>query len=326
MNFPIDPSPAPNWTDHASLCPMCGGTCRSVLEGLFDDRFGAPGTFAIRRCVHCGLEQTWPRPAEAELKGLYEGYYNAGVEPDSAYRGLRERFFTSGLYRLWLWWDGDMGFHGRRGAGRLLDVGCNEGRSLRLYADNGFQVEGLELNEAAAALARRRGFRVHTAPLARFRPEEPYDVVVLANVLEHAWDPRVMLAEVRRLLRRGGEVWISCPDTASLWRRVFGRFWVNWHVPYHLWHFSPLTLQAVLEQAGYEVTAQHTYTPALWLAQSLCVKLGSRPGRSNRMMRSAPVVVGLTLLGRAMVLPFFRHLDRALAGDCLVVTARPRAG
>ena len=52
---------------------------------------------------------------------------------------------------------------------QVLDVGCNEGRSLRLYADNGFQVEGLELNEGAAALARQRGFTVHAAPLARFR-------------------------------------------------------------------------------------------------------------------------------------------------------------
>ena len=74
-------------------------------------------------------------------------------------------------------------------------------------------------------------------------------MVVLANVLEHAWDPVLMLAEVRRLLRPGGEVWISCPNAASLWRRVFGRAWVNWHVPFHLWHFSPATLQVVL-QAG----------------------------------------------------------------------------
>ena len=91
--------------------------CRLRLDGLFDGRFGAPGAFAIVECAHCGLEQTWPRPAEGELKELYEKFYNAGIKPDSAYRGLRERFFASGLYRLWLSWDGDMGFHGRRGTG-----------------------------------------------------------------------------------------------------------------------------------------------------------------------------------------------------------------
>ena len=36
-----------------------------------------------------------------------------------------------------------MSFHARRGAGRLLDVGCNEGRGLAMYAANGFQAESL---------------------------------------------------------------------------------------------------------------------------------------------------------------------------------------
>jgi 2-polyprenyl-3-methyl-5-hydroxy-6-metoxy-1,4-benzoquinol methylase len=313
----MDPPPKENQT-----CSICGQACRVLLEGLFDDRFGAPGAYAIVKCSHCGLEQTRPRLTEDELKELYEKFYNAGVKSDSAYRGLRERFLASDLYRLWLKWDGDMGFHGRRGVGRLLDVGCNEGRGLSLYAENGFQVEGLELNTLAAATARRRGFSVHTGTLAHFRPEDPYHVVVLANVLEHAWDPVLMLAEVRRLLRPEGEVWISCPNAASLWRRVFGRTWVNWHVPYHLWHFSPVTLQEVLRQAGFELSTLQTYTPALWLAQSFCVSLGSRAGRTNRVMRSAPVAAGLMLMARALVLPWFRHLNRNWAGDCLIVTAR----
>ena len=167
---------------------------------------------------------------------------------------------------------------------------------------------------------------MHPEPLAQFSPEKPFDVVVLANVLEHAWDPAAMLAQVRRLLGPAGEVWIACPNAASLWRRVFGRAWVNWHVPYHLWHFSPATLQGVLELAGYELTGLQTFSPALWLAQSLCVSLGARQGRSNRVMRSAPVAAGLTLLARVMVLPWFRHLNRSLTGDCLIVTARLREG
>ena len=114
-------------------CGRCGQATRLVLDGLFDDRFGAPGTFTIMECIHCGLEQTWPRPSEAELQELYERYYNAGVAPDRAYSRLREGFYASGIYRLWLRWDGDHAFHGRRGHGRLLDVGCNEGRGLSLY-------------------------------------------------------------------------------------------------------------------------------------------------------------------------------------------------
>ena len=194
---------------------------------------------------------------------------------------------------------------------------------MSLYAANGFVAEGLEINEAAAALARQRGFTVYTGTLEDFQPLAPYAVVVLSNVLEHSVDPAAMLAQVRRLLQPGGEVWISCPNAESLWRRVFGRGWVNWHVPYHLWHFAPRTLEGVLERAGFRLTALKTFTPALWLAQSLCISRASGSGRVSRLLRSAPVVAGLMLTARLLVLPFFSRADRRLRGDCLVAAARP---
>jgi len=301
-------------------CWLCGRVCQVLGEGLRDQRFGAPGTYEIMTCPHCGLEQTWPRPTAQELRGLYERFYNAGVA--GAYQSVRERFLASGWYRLWLRWDGDPAFHQRRGAGRLLDLGCNEGRSLSLYAANGFAAEGLEINEKAAALARRRGFPVYTGTLEEFNPPEPYAVVVLANVLEHAPDPVAMLAQVRRLLGPGGRVWISCPNAWSLWRRVFGRAWINWHVPYHLWHFSPRTLEAVLARAGLRLTEVKSFTPALWLAQSCCLRLGQRTGGRNRAMRSAPLLAAMMLAARLLVLPFFSRADRRLRGDCLVASAR----
>lgn len=300
-------------------CLICHHESEMLMAGLSDDRFGAPGTYDIMRCSGCGLEQTWPRPTAQELQGLYERFYNAGVA--GAYQSVRERFLASGWYRLWLRWDGDPAFHQRRGASRLLDLGCNEGRSLSLYAANGFAAEGLEINEKAAALARRRGFPVYTGTLEEFNPAEPYAVVVLANVLEHAPDPVAMLAQVRRLLGPGGEVWISCPNARSLWRQVFGRAWINWHVPYHLWHFSPRTLEEVLARAGLRLTEIKSFTPALWLAQSFCLRLGERTGGPNRAMRSAPLLAGVMLASR-LLLPFFSRADRRLRGDCLVANAR----
>ena len=42
--------------------------------------------------------------------------------------------------------EGDFSFHRPKGTGRLVDIGCNEGRGLKIYSRNGFQAEGLELN------------------------------------------------------------------------------------------------------------------------------------------------------------------------------------
>ena len=69
-----------------------------------------------------------------ELIALYQAHYNYGGEAGTAYTGWRERLFASPLYRWFLRIDGDVSFHNQRGVGRLLDIGCNEGRGLSLYA------------------------------------------------------------------------------------------------------------------------------------------------------------------------------------------------
>ena len=302
-------------------CYLCGRSCLPSVTGLFDDRFGTSGIYDLMRCRHCGLEQTWPRPGESELKDLYEQFYNWGGG-ETFYRKMRDWFLFSAWYRLWLRWDGDIAFHLRQGRGRLLDVGCNEGRGLAIYAHNGFQGEGLEINEQAAALAREKGFPVHTGPLAQFTPTKPFDVVVLANVLEHVPDLLGLLSQVRRVLRPGGQVWLSCPNAASRWRRVFGRRWRHYHVPFHLWQFSPEALKDLLARAGFDIVEMQTFTPALWLANSICGLFNGGRGRSNRLARSAPVIAGLMLASRSLILPFLGQADRQMAGDCLVVTAQ----
>jgi SAM-dependent methyltransferase len=305
----------------SSRCVVCTGLTETSVSGLFDTRFGIAGNFEVRRCLHCGLEQLFPVPAPAQLRNLYERYYNFSGERGTVYTILREWFFSSPLYRLWLWLDEDISFHARKGCGRLLDIGCNEGRTLKNYARNGFQAEGAELNETAAAVARSAGFRVFTGPLEDFTPALPYDVAVLSNVLEHALDPKAMLFSVRRLLKNGGQVWISCPNRQSWLRSVFGQWWINWHVPFHVTHFSSKALRNLLEDSGFSHIEIRQITPALWVASSIVARLFARPGRPTRQLRNPLLMFALVLACRALLFPLFYWGNRAERGDCLIAVA-----
>jgi len=307
----------------ATSCLACGGSLDTVHEDVFDTRFGIDAAFEIARCSGCRLEQTLPRPAPAALTAYYAEHYNFGGERGTAYTGARARFLSSRLYRWWLALDGDVSFHARRGTGRLLDIGCNEGRGLPLYAANGFTaVEGLETNSNAAAVARARGFTVHGEELEDFRPEQPYDVVVLSNVLEHAFDPADMLRHVHRILKPGGELWVSCPNAASWQRRLFGRYWVNWHVPFHIVHFTDATLDRMLAVGGFTSLERGQATPALWAAHSTLAALRARRGRPTQAMRKALVLMALVALVRGALFPLLWLANRIGRGDCLVRVAR----
>ena len=302
-------------------CVVCGAETREVLRHVVDTRFGVPGEYDICRCSACGLEQTLPRPHPGELKQLYKTYYNFGGERGTTYTRLRDWFFASWLYRLWLVLDGDGSFHTRKGSGRLLDIGCNEGRGLKIYRHNGFSAEGLELNPRAAEHARSAGFTVYETLLEEFCPAAGYDVVVLSNVLEHSRDPKRMLQDVARILKPEGQVWISCPNSESWLRRVFGAAWINWHVPFHIVHFSPATIRHLLVESGFTGVDLHQITPALWVASSMTTGIFAASGRPTRQLRNPLLIVALIGFARALLFPLLylgNHMGR---GDCLIVLA-----
>ncbi len=313
--------PAESHARESAACLLCNGALEKSVGELIDTRFGIEGTYEVWRCLDCGLEQISPVPSPAELGRLYESYYNFGGERGTSYTRLREWFFSSWLYRLWIFLDGDISFHGRKGVGRLLDAGCNEGRGLRIYARNGFQVEGLELNPSAAAVAREAGFKVHLGDTADFAARAAYDVVVLSNVLEHAPDPKKVLFNVRGNLKPGGQLWISCPNSRSWLRKVFGRSWINWHVPFHISHFSAETLQRLLTEAGFQNMETRQVTPALWVTQSCIARLFAKEGRKNTRLRNPFLTLALMVFARFVLFPALWIGNRIGRGDCLLVVA-----
>jgi 2-polyprenyl-3-methyl-5-hydroxy-6-metoxy-1,4-benzoquinol methylase len=303
------------------ICIVCRGPLVQHVNSVYDTRFGIDGIYEVWRCGWCQLEQMFPVPAPAQLKSLYESHYNFGGEKGTLYTSLRESFFSSFLYRLWIRLDGDLSFHGRKGTGRLIDIGCNEGRGLQIYARNGFQVEGCELNETAAAVARDRGFIVHTHPVGEFTISAPYDVAVLSNVLEHAPDPLQMLLDTREILLPNGRLWVSCPNSQSWLRNVFGKYWINWHVPFHISQFSPQTMTTLMEQAGFTRIEIRQVTPAVWVAMSIIAKMFAKEGQPTRQLRNPVLVVALLSLIRFAAFPALWFQNRRGRGDCLLITA-----
>jgi SAM-dependent methyltransferase len=92
---------------------------------------------------------------------------------------------------------------------RLLDVGCGSGLALRLAADRGAVVSGLDASSGMLDYARRR---VPGAPLVQGEleelpfPDSSFDVVTGFNSFQYAARPGVALSEAARVLAPGGRV------------------------------------------------------------------------------------------------------------------------
>lgn len=114
-------------------------------------------------------------------------------------------------------------FVARVGAGeRVLDIGCGTGDvAYDLVTKSNAIVDGVDLNPASIAEAKKR----YTHPNLRFavgdakevKPEKPYDVVLLSNVLEHLNGRPQFLREIVRLTG-AGRVFVRVPLFERDWR------------------------------------------------------------------------------------------------------------
>jgi SAM-dependent methyltransferase len=92
---------------------------------------------------------------------------------------------------------------------RLLDVGCGAGLALRLAADRGADVRGLDAASGMLEFARRRvpGARLVQGEIQALPFEdETFDAVTGFNSFQYAADPVAALREAKRVTAPGGRV------------------------------------------------------------------------------------------------------------------------
>lgn len=170
--------------------------------------------------------------------------------PDFAHSGSRPPEATPDAFR---WRLGQI--ERRKRGGRLLDVGCGDGRFLAGALQRGWDAHGVDTSPGAIRSARRElgGRAVLTTLLKASYPAEHFDVVSLFEVLEHLPDVLGHLREIRRILKPEGLVCLSVPNFASLERTVFRRWWAGLDAPRHLQQFTPESLRFFLETSGFAV-------------------------------------------------------------------------
>jgi SAM-dependent methyltransferase len=151
----------------------------------------------------------------------------------------------------------------------LLDVGCGDASLLKyLQRRTAWKLKGVEPNPRVAAAVRAAGLDVDCGALEEMGyPGESFDAVTLTHVLEHVEAPGALLREIFRILKPGGMLLTETPNLEALDRGVFGRFWWGYHLPRHLWHFTPETLAQLAAGAGFTLMGkrfQFTFGPMAW--------------------------------------------------------------
>ena len=247
-------------------CPVCTKSGSSLLRHAYDDRYGQPDRFSLVACKNCGHIMTMPRLCDSDLAGLYSTYYpRKQVNVEDLKREVGRSSIS--LANLRRWWGGtnNQGQYAVKPGELMLDIGCGSCLSLLEARAMGAEVRGIDADPNVKRIADDLGLSIHIGSLI----DEPFsdmkfDLIVLNQVLEHVPDPSLMLVRLRSRLKSEGRIILVFPNVDSFWRKLFRNSWINWHIPYHLHHFSYKSFKRMTERLGYQVRSVRTITPNLW--------------------------------------------------------------
>lgn len=251
-------------------CPICGATGGRQVVVTRDFVFGVPGDYRFEQCRHCEHVFMNPRPADEAIMACYPSDYapylpadSAGVDaaampPAPGVRRWPQRLLRQipGLRRF-LYWLGQsqatiIPVPPRAADSRLLEIGCAHGGYLQTARGRGWTVRGVEPSEEAARTARLRGLEVQVGKIEEVEiPDASQDAVISWMVLEHVPNPLQFIDNSFRMLRPGGILALSVPNSASLERLVTGRYWQGYDAPRHLQIFSATEIRRLLANAGF---------------------------------------------------------------------------
>ena len=272
---------------HASACASCGGELRTQFERVRDPQ--TLETFSILECERCGLGHTDPQPAD--LAPYYGARYHGGRHSftDAWCIARRLRFLKQATSLR---------------AGKLLDVGCGDGRFLEAARGKGWLGHGTEMNPEPP---RKRGFTVEST-IEAMGAHGPFELITFWHSLEHFRDPRAAVDQASKLLAANGTMIIAVPDAGGFQAKASGAHWFHLDVPRHLFHFTSAAMKRMVQDLGLSV--KRTWHQEIeidlfgWLQSPL------------NALTETPNALFDTLTGRATPAP-----KRALVRDFAVATA-----
>ena len=105
-------------------------------------------------------------------------------------------------------------------------------------------------------------------------------MITLWHVLEHVHDLHNYLQQFKKLLKQDGRLLIAVPNYTSFDASVYKEYWAAYDVPRHLYHFSPFSMNLLINRNGMRVVK---YRP-MWFDSFYVSFLSSKyknAGRTN---------------------------------------------
>jgi len=260
-------------------CPYCASGKINVFLTAPNRLTNKKGVFFLSKCADCGLVFQSPRIKEEYIGDYYTnelGYYH--LPPRNKERKVFFSFIKKFVYHQTLINHYNYINLGKQNIflktitslfkrkmkiglmpnfvknGNLLEIGCSHGGRLEELKNIGWNVLGVEMNKKSAEFAQKeKGLNIQIKKIEELSfKKNSFDVVIMSMVLEHLYDPLGTLKRITSWLKPDGQLLFSIPYFEGFEFSVFREYSYGLQLPTHITFFNKKSLEAYLNQLGYE--------------------------------------------------------------------------
>lgn len=149
---------------------------------------------------------------------------------------------------------------------KFLDIGCGEGYVLMDALKRGWNTYGIDISDNRMDAAKNKDITfIKGGIIEASFPDNFFDCIYLDSVLEHMLDPLGSLGEIRRILRKGGVLYVGVPNEECLFNDVKRLLFIlsgkrglsarlqPFKPPYHVIGFTKKSLVEMFRKIGFEI-------------------------------------------------------------------------
>ncbi|GEM_PF-2616568 len=244
--------------------------------------------FSVVKCTSCNLH--YINCEDEKLKKILETYYTGSYQKEFwskkiLFENLRRKISQT-LRIFYSYADSQRLFlekHLQKKSKQLLDLGCGTGLFLKWLERKKYIIEGIEPDSERAAIAQKNlNGKITIGSIEE--KQKGAEVISSLHVIEHLVRPDILLKKFSTWYPQS-ILFLEIPNCES--KKILQE---SLQEP-HIYHFTPQTIQILLENAGWDIFAfetcgeEITYSKQLqWLLFKKNVAPQSENGKAIRLL------------------------------------------
>jgi 2-polyprenyl-3-methyl-5-hydroxy-6-metoxy-1,4-benzoquinol methylase len=232
-------------------CPGCGSRDISYIFAAKDNTVSGEA-FEIWECKDCTLRFTQNIPEQENIGRYYQS--EKYISHSDTTEGLVNKLYHLVRKRTLLKKRKLVETTTKTMHGSIIDLGAGTGAFLNTMKLAGWHTEGLEPDITARKKASELyGLNLKESSELFSLPDDNFDAITLWHVLEHAHQLHEYVIKFRQLLKKKGKLFIAVPNFTSKDAAIYKKDWAAYDVPRHLYHFSPKSMEVLLNTHGFSL-------------------------------------------------------------------------